>query len=519
MQRSDFMHRLFSLLEQEGLEYVVLRNFDAVFAESNSDVDILARDAERFYAIAAKAAAETGHCPVQQTRFANYSRLYWNGAASFTRIDVDTSLRWRIFPAVDEDAVLARRIRAEHFYIPSPADEIAALRLNIAWYPAGAPKYAARLAELGAEPVSPESLRSAIIRRCLSPRRWPAVLRNCADDLRRLVGRNRNPPGAVFQLVTVAPFDEAALRKHLAPVFPTMKNACRAEYRIALFKGGLAVEVTRVNDDQALGDTVPLAAPLGNPSRNFIGALRRDGTLDIAHAGSGRMVSVNASHNPEEAAARAVLEMLAKIERDTPRTTGVSVLLVGLDGAGKTTFARRLCGRPEFPAYRYFHWIPGIADRLKFPWPVFRDLPRKRGRASGALKSITSSLRLLRNLIRAWLFWWIAVRPLVLKGRLVILDRFAANYWLDADSVRWSGPPPLLALFRYLLPKPDVMLLLDAEPSVLAKRKSELSEAELHVQRERLLALPKLAGRVARIDASLPPHEVVAVAIPELKRS
>lgn len=512
------MQRVFGLLEKEGIEYVVLRNFDAVFAESDSDVDILTRDAESFFAVAAKAAAETGHRPVQHTQFANHSRVYWNGAESFTRIDVDTSLRWRVFPAIDEDGVLARRIRREHFYIPSPEDEIAALRLNIVWHPAGAPKYAARLAELGAKAEPPERLRNAVLRRCLSPLRWPALLRNCISDFRRILARRTNPPGAVFQIATSASFDEAAFKRYLAPVFPLMKNTGRSAYRNALFKGGLVVEITRVNDDPTLGDTLPLLTPLGNPDRNFIASLRSDGTLDIAHAGTGRMTSSHTSSNPERSAAQSVLEMLAEIERTARRSNGISLLLVGLDGAGKTTFARKLCARNEFAAYRYFHWIPGIFDRLKFPWPVFRDLPRKRGRATGMLASTTSSLRLLRNLVRAWLFWWTGVRPLIRRGRLVILDRFAANYWLDADSVRWSGPSCLLALFRRLLPKPDVMLLLDAEPSILAKRKSELSEGEIRAQRERLLALPELARRVVRIDASLPPEQVVAAAVPELKR-
>ena len=519
MQRRDFMQRLFTLLDQEGVEYVVLRNFDAVFAESDSDVDILTRDAARFYTIAARAAADTDHRPVQQTRFANHSRVYWNGARSFTRIDVDTSLRWRVFPAIDEGGAIARRVRAGEFYIPSPADEIAALRLNIVWNPAAASKYARRLAELGARQTSPGSDRTAILRRCVSPLCWPVLLRNCLSDFRRVLTRKRNSPGAVFQLVTSKPFDESLFKQHLSPVFPAMKNAGRSKLRSALFRGGLIAEVTRAADDVSLGDTLPHVSPLGNPDRNFIASLRSDGTLDIVHVGSGRVMTSDASSEPERTAALALLTLLAENESESPLQRGTSVLLVGLDGAGKTTIAQRLCASRAFHAYRYFHWIPGVFDRLKFPWPVFRDLPRKRGRAGGVLASITSSLRLLRNLVRAWLFWLLRVLPLVRRGRVVILDRFAANYWLDADSVRWSGPAWLLAIFRRLLPKPDVMLLLDAEPSILAKRKSELSETELQTQRERLLALPQLARRVVRLDASLAPDHVVAEAIPEIMRS
>lgn len=304
MQRRDFMQRLFTLLDEERIEYVVLRNFAAVFAESDSDVDILTPDAPRFYAFAERAAAETGHRPVQQTRFANHSRLYWNGADSFTRIDVDTTLRWRCFPAIDEASVLARRIRAEHFYIPSPADELSALRLNIVWNPSSEPKYAARLAELAAIATSPKLDRATILRRCLSPLRWPAVLRNCADDLQRAIGRFRNPPGAVFQLATVLDFDEARFRNHLAALFPGAKGADRSAARKALFKGGLVFEMTRGGNK----------SPIGNPSRNFIAALRLDGTIEVTHVESGRTITREAASNPEQVAAHALLELLAENE-------------------------------------------------------------------------------------------------------------------------------------------------------------------------------------------------------------
>lgn len=519
MNRHDFLLRFFQILEERGVSYVVLRNFEAVLEENESDVDLLAGNATEVFASAAAAASETGHKLVQRTRFVNHSYVYWNGADSFTRIDVDTSLRWRIFPAVNAKQLLARRVRAADFYVPSRSDEIASLKLNVAWGQTCKPKYSARLAELGAGETTPANERRAILLRALSPFRWPSILGNGVADIRRSLDRASNPPGLVFQLVTAFSFDEAIFRKVLADVFPAMKSAPHSAYRRALFKGGLVVSIKRVSDDAALGDSIPLVAPLGHADRNFIAALRSDGSLHLAHVGSGRMSFSDATHGPERIAARAILKVLADLECNSPTEPGMSVLLVGLDGAGKTTFARNLCATRSFAAYRYFHWIPGMFAELKFPWPVFRDLPRKRGRSGGFVAVLFSCLRLLRNLMRAWLFWVFCVKPLVRRGRLVVLDRFAANYWLDADSVRWAGPSWLLRMFRQFLPKPDVMLLLDAEPSVLAKRKSELSIAELDTQRERLLSLPRLASRVARLDAALAPDEVVSAAIHSLKSS
>jgi thymidylate kinase len=517
MNRRDFLLRLFEILDEREVRYVVLRNFESVLEEGDSDVDLLALNEVEVFESAAAAANETGHRHVQRAEFVNHSCVYWNGAESFTRIDVDTSLRWRIFPAGDAASLLSRRIRAANFYIPSKPDEIASLKVNIAWGQTCKPKYAARLADLGAATTTPTAERRAIVLRALSPLRWPFLVGNFLADARRSMRRVSKPPGLVFQLVTASVFDESIFREAMAAVFPHMKSASSAEYRRALFKGGLVLSVTRVSDDVALGDSIPPIVPLGAIERNFIAVIRRDGTLNLAHVGSGRMSTADCAQHPERTVARAIFEILAEQECSRSPAQGMSVLLVGLDGAGKTTFARNLCATRSFAAFRYFHWIPNVFARCRFPWPVFRDLPRKRGKTEGTISALFSCLRLLRNLVRAWAFWLFRVQPMVRQGRLVILDRFASNYWLDAESVRWSGPSWLLRMFLHCLPKPDLMLVLDAEPSILAKRKSELSADELATQRERLLSLPKLASRVTRLDASLPPDAVVSAAVNAMK--
>ena len=514
--RRDFLTRFFAILKERAIPYVVMRNFDAVFAEGISDVDLLSAESTPVFTAALDAAAETAHRLVQKTRFLNHSWVFWNGGESFTRLDIDTSIRWRIFPVASTSTALSRRLDTEDFSVPHPADEAILLRVNIAWRNKLEPRYADRLAALGEPVTTPQNIRRSILSNALSPTRWPSIARFVCDDLARFRQRKSSPPGLVFQLVTARAFDESKLCIALAAVFPPAKKAALEHAPAALFKGGLVVNIIEVAEDADLSSTAARLSPVGSHSRNYVGVLERRGRLHLANVGTGRMATVNAEIDAEQVTAKTILTMLADAEgKKSTATKGCSVLLIGIDGAGKTTFARGLCGAVPHQQCRYFHWIPSLADAPIFPWPSFTDQPRHRTR-SGA---VSSSFRLLRNLFRARIAWMFRVRPLVKGGALVLMDRFVANYWLDALSVRWNGPAWLLRWFYRLVPKADVMLILDAEPEVLATRKGELTLPEITAQRERLHALPALGKRSITLDAKQPPDAVIREALAKLGSS
>ena len=75
----------------------------------------------------------------------------------------------------------------------------------------------------------------------------------------------------------------------------------------------------------------------------------------------------------------------------------------------------------------------------------------------------------------------------------------------------------MLRLFFKLLPKADVMLVLDADPAILAARKGELTLAEITAQRERLRALPALGKKRILLDATQPPDAVIQQALSQLE--
>jgi thymidylate kinase len=92
---------------------------------------------------------------------------------------------------------------------------------------------------------------------------------------------------------------------------------------------------------------------------------------------------------------------------------------------------------------------------------------------------------------------------------LVLHDRHLLDALVDPKRYRYSGPPWLLRLIWWFVPKPDLVILLDAPPEVLQSRKQEVPLQESERQREayRSLVRPMSNGRI--VDAARPLPQVV----------
>lgn len=321
--RREYLTHLFQLLAARQIPWCVLRNYQDLYAESASDVDLLTLPAHAPALLACCLAAgqATNHHLVQRARFVNETLVFWNGAAGFLRVDVDTAQRWKRFPVLAAREILAARRKQDDFFIPSAAHEVVILLTQALWQGKLTPRYTKRLAELTA-PLAPRApaelavfraafgwranllpqvaapgflahLARAVRRKVLThpPQLWLA-LGFLGQDARRLISRCRNPPGLYLRLRGGDANQAAALVEKLGILFPVGKAViapgplpAAAKFR-ALFTGGLALECL-----PAPPQPIPQSASGLLRHRSFVISLPAGGPAQFIHLGSGATAS------------------------------------------------------------------------------------------------------------------------------------------------------------------------------------------------------------------------------------
>ncbi|MFN8187984.1 MAG: hypothetical protein U0R69_13025 [Gaiellales bacterium] len=215
-------------------------------------------------------------------------------------------------------------------------------------------------------------------------------------------------------------------------------------------------------------------------------------------------------------------------------TRGFTIALIGADGAGKTTVARRLEHELGLPV-RYLY-MGDSKDSSNVMLPTTRAVralkrrrgatpdragprdhaelakPRPRNPAKRALKATKSGLRLANQLAEEWYRQGLAWRG-ARRGEIVVFDRhFFSDY--HAYDVAGADLPLSRRIHGFFLsrvyPLPDLVIFLDAPPEVLFARKGEGTIEILRRRREEYLALAELTESFAVVDAARPLDEVTA---------
>lgn len=185
------------------------------------------------------------------------------------------------------------------------------------------------------------------------------------------------------------------------------------------------------------------------------------------------------------------------------RRPGVSVALLGPDGAGKSSLTAEI--------RRTFH-VPVRA--------VYMGLWKSGKPATGAKPSLPGmwiarrGFEISGRMPKAWWRYLVAQFHQTL-GRVVIYDR----YVYDALVAAHQSPGRLKRVYMWVLghscPAPNLVLVLDAPGELMYARKGEHSPQELENQRQGLLALRDQVPHVQVVDAT---REAAAVRADVLNR-
>jgi thymidylate kinase len=125
---------------------------------------------------------------------------------------------------------------------------------------------------------------------------------------------------------------------------------------------------------------------------------------------------------------------------------------------------------------------------------------------------------MLASVTRALLYWCVfytfcyrmTARLALARDTLLIHDRHLVDALVDSRRYRYGGPHWLLRFTWQLMPKPDIIILLDAPPEVLQARKQEVAFEETARQRRAYLSLMETFKNGHVVDASRPLRLVVS---------
>ncbi|MGH2776148.1 MAG: hypothetical protein ACRDJT_12060 [Actinomycetota bacterium] len=191
------------------------------------------------------------------------------------------------------------------------------------------------------------------------------------------------------------------------------------------------------------------------------------------------------------------------------------IIVGGPDGAGKTTLCARLISE-VLDGDRVLH--------IRFP----RLLPRRnrekaRARRLGAGNSPDASsprvyprayARGLTVVKTSYLYadfllgWAVRVAPHVRRGGWVVFERGWWDHAVDPRRYRLRSGRPFQMLGR-LIPRADVVLVLEADPEVIRARKPQLSSAELTRQMTAWHRVLPPDQRAVFLDAASPMEALV----------
>jgi thymidylate kinase len=256
-----------------------------------------------------------------------------------------------------------------------------------------------------------------------------------------------------------------------------------------------------------------LARTYGAAHARFLVTAAAQANWDALEAATGRLRRAMILRQLTRHLWRTMTSLLADARRLAARflwPPGVTVVLCGADGSGKSTAAQAimegLSGTFPPQKVRHFHWKPPLfsarRQAARSPTTDPHGLPAR----SPVVSLCYFGLHWLEFLLGAPL----RLRPVTFRGGLVLIDRYYYDFFVDQRRYRLAVPPSLVRLGHFILPKPDLVLLLDAPAEVLQRRKREVPPAETERQRQAYRQLVRGLSNGVVLDATQPPEKVGA---------
>lgn len=163
--------------------------------------------------------------------------------------------------------------------------------------------------------------------------------------------------------------------------------------------------------------------------------------------------------------------------------TGLTVMIVGPDGSGKSSLAERIPGlcAGMFKREARYHWRPGILPR---PGGVVGRAPSDP--STPHLRVPHGPIVSVGLLLYYWVDFvlgdWLVYFPQRVRTGLVVVERGWWDLAVDPARYRLRVSDRLVRALGSALRRPDLTLVLEGDPEALLARKSELPRDEMERQ-------------------------------------
>ncbi|MDP4623684.1 MAG: hypothetical protein NWT08_00960 [Akkermansiaceae bacterium] len=183
------------------------------------------------------------------------------------------------------------------------------------------------------------------------------------------------------------------------------------------------------------------------------------------------------------------------------------IAFLGCDGSGKSAVIQRVSEhlKSEGHAVTLGHWCPKMKSDAASQSAAATDNPHGQ-----KARGIVTSLLKLGWLLMKWRLAWAQRLGAASRNGYVIFDRYHGDLLVDPIRYRYGGSLGLAWVIHKLMPQPDHVIFLDAEPDVLLSRKQEVSREALEKGRMAYRQAGERLRGFVEVDAGVELERVVS---------